>query len=88
MYVFFTASHISLFANLFVCLILIDLIPATETHKYSPYFLQIGTAGCRWSLSEVNNGEYPYWSSALTPTSVRPDVGDAQEIPKIGQPWN
>ena len=27
-----------------------------------------------WSL-EVNGGQYPYWSSALTPNTIRPDAG-------------
>jgi len=30
--------------------------------------------GTNHSCGMVNNGEYPYWSSALTPTSVRPDA--------------
>lgn len=24
--------------------------------------------------AQVNGGQYPYWSSALTPTSIRPDA--------------
>ena len=48
-------------------------MPIYKKHQEnSQYFIQIGPG------LEVNNGEYPYWSTALTPTSVRPDVPDAQ----------